>query len=192
MHADGYVEIRDRLKDMIISGGENISSIEVEHALAAHPDVVEVAVVGVPTMSGARCRRHTWCCEIKRRDRAETTCASSPAPALPGTRCRRSWSSSERSPRPRPARCRSTSCASRPARRLAAETVGERSGSVRPHRAGRDRHRRRHRPRPADGRCPGRAGRERRALRAQRRALRRGRAELERTHGVACRGLRAT
>ncbi len=47
MHPDGYVEIRDRLKDMIISGGENIPSIEVEHALAAHPDVVEVAVVGV-------------------------------------------------------------------------------------------------------------------------------------------------
>jgi fatty-acyl-CoA synthase len=47
MHPDGYVEIRDRLKDMIISGGENISSIEVEHALAAHPEVVEVAVVGV-------------------------------------------------------------------------------------------------------------------------------------------------
>ena len=48
MHPDGYVEIRDRAKDMIISGGENISSIEVEHALAAHPDVVEVAVVAVP------------------------------------------------------------------------------------------------------------------------------------------------
>ena len=48
MHPDGYVEIRDRLKDMIISGGENISSIEVEHALAGHPDLVEVAVVGVP------------------------------------------------------------------------------------------------------------------------------------------------
>ncbi len=47
MHSDGYVEIRDRLKDIIISGGENISSIEVEHALAAHPAVVEVAVVGV-------------------------------------------------------------------------------------------------------------------------------------------------
>jgi acyl-CoA synthetase (AMP-forming)/AMP-acid ligase II len=47
MHPDGYVEIRDRLKDMIISGGENISSIEVEHALAAHPDVVEAAVVGI-------------------------------------------------------------------------------------------------------------------------------------------------
>jgi fatty-acyl-CoA synthase len=48
MHPDGYVEIRDRLKDMIISGGENISSIEVEHALAGHPDLVEVAVIGVP------------------------------------------------------------------------------------------------------------------------------------------------
>jgi fatty-acyl-CoA synthase len=47
MHPDGYVEIRDRLKDMIISGGENISSIEVEHALAAHPDVVEAAVIGI-------------------------------------------------------------------------------------------------------------------------------------------------
>jgi fatty-acyl-CoA synthase len=48
MHPDGYVEIRDRAKDMIISGGENISSIEVEHGLAAHPDVVEVAVVAAP------------------------------------------------------------------------------------------------------------------------------------------------
>ena len=48
MHPDGYVEIRDRAKDMIISGGENISSIEVEHALAAHPDIIEVAVVAVP------------------------------------------------------------------------------------------------------------------------------------------------
>jgi fatty-acyl-CoA synthase len=48
MHRDGYVELRDRLKDIVISGGENISTIEVEQALAAHPGVVEVAVVGVP------------------------------------------------------------------------------------------------------------------------------------------------
>lgn len=48
MHPNGYVEIRDRRKDMIISGGENISSVEVERALASHPDVLEVAVVGVP------------------------------------------------------------------------------------------------------------------------------------------------
>jgi fatty-acyl-CoA synthase len=48
VHPDGYVEIRDRFKDVIISGGENISSIEVEGALLRHPSVLEVAVVGVP------------------------------------------------------------------------------------------------------------------------------------------------
>ena len=46
MHADGYVEIRDRSKDVIISGGENIASVEVERVLDSHPDVVESAVVG--------------------------------------------------------------------------------------------------------------------------------------------------
>jgi len=45
MHPDGYVELRDRLKDVIISGGENIASIEVEQAIASHPAVLEVAVV---------------------------------------------------------------------------------------------------------------------------------------------------
>ena len=48
MHPDGYVEIRDRFKDVIISGGENISSVEVEGVLLRHPAVMEVAVVGVP------------------------------------------------------------------------------------------------------------------------------------------------
>jgi fatty-acyl-CoA synthase len=48
MHPDGYVEIRDRIKDVIISGGENISSVEVEAALLAHPAVMEVGVVGLP------------------------------------------------------------------------------------------------------------------------------------------------
>ena len=47
VHPDGYVEIRDRFKDVIISGGENISSVEVESALLRHPAVLEVAVVGV-------------------------------------------------------------------------------------------------------------------------------------------------
>lgn len=45
---DGYVEIRDRLKDVIIRGGENISSVEVEGVLLRHPAVQEVAVVGLP------------------------------------------------------------------------------------------------------------------------------------------------
>jgi fatty-acyl-CoA synthase len=48
VHPDGYVEIRDRIKDVIISGGENISSIEVEGALLGHSAVLEVAVVGMP------------------------------------------------------------------------------------------------------------------------------------------------
>lgn len=46
MHPDGYVEIRDRRKDVIISGGENISSVEVERVLDSHPAVLESAVVG--------------------------------------------------------------------------------------------------------------------------------------------------
>ncbi len=48
IHPDGYIQIRDRLKDVIISGGENISSIEVESALMRHPAVLEVAVAGQP------------------------------------------------------------------------------------------------------------------------------------------------
>ena len=48
LHPDGYIEIRDRLKDVIISGGENISSVEVEGLLLRHPAVQEVAVVGLP------------------------------------------------------------------------------------------------------------------------------------------------
>ena len=48
MHEDGYIEIRDRAKDIIISGGENISSIEVEKALYTHPAVALAAVVAMP------------------------------------------------------------------------------------------------------------------------------------------------
>jgi fatty-acyl-CoA synthase len=47
-HPDGYVEIRDRDKDVIISGGENISSVEIEQAIAKHPAVMEAAVVAIP------------------------------------------------------------------------------------------------------------------------------------------------
>jgi fatty-acyl-CoA synthase len=48
VHPDGYVQITDRLKDVIISGGENISSVEVEAMLLRHEAVQEVAVVGLP------------------------------------------------------------------------------------------------------------------------------------------------
>ncbi len=47
-HPDGYVELRDRAKDIIISGGENISTIEVEQAIVKHPAVLECAVIAIP------------------------------------------------------------------------------------------------------------------------------------------------
>lgn len=47
-HPDGYVQLVDRAKDVVISGGENISTIEVEQALLSHPAVTEAAVIGVP------------------------------------------------------------------------------------------------------------------------------------------------
>jgi fatty-acyl-CoA synthase len=48
LHPDGYAEIKDRAKDIIISGGENISSLEVEEALYRHPEIMEAAVVARP------------------------------------------------------------------------------------------------------------------------------------------------
>ncbi|ALE82166.1 acyl--CoA ligase family protein [Pseudonocardia sp. HH130629-09] len=48
VHPDGYVELRDRAKDVVISGGENISTVEVEQAVVSHDAVLEAAVVGVP------------------------------------------------------------------------------------------------------------------------------------------------
>ena len=48
MHPDGYVELMDRAKDIVISGGENISTVEVEQALLSHPAVVDAAVIGIP------------------------------------------------------------------------------------------------------------------------------------------------
>jgi fatty-acyl-CoA synthase len=48
MHPDGYIELRDRKKDIIISGGENISTIEIEQALCGHPAVLEAAVIAIP------------------------------------------------------------------------------------------------------------------------------------------------
>jgi fatty-acyl-CoA synthase len=46
LHPDGYVELKDRAKDIVITGGENVSTVEVEQALCSHPAVSEAAVVG--------------------------------------------------------------------------------------------------------------------------------------------------
>ena len=69
VHPDGYAEIRDRFKDVIISGGENISSVEVEGVLLRHPAVQEVGVVGMRRERGARRRTRSSCCAGRDRDR---------------------------------------------------------------------------------------------------------------------------
>jgi fatty-acyl-CoA synthase len=68
-HADGYVEIKDRSKDIIISGGENISSIEVEGALYRHPAVIDAAVVARPDEKWGE----TVCAFVTLRDGAAVT-----------------------------------------------------------------------------------------------------------------------
>lgn len=68
-HPDGYIEIKDRSKDIIISGGENISSIEVEDVLYRHPDVEEAAVVARPDEKWGE----TPCAFIKRKSNSNLT-----------------------------------------------------------------------------------------------------------------------
>jgi fatty-acyl-CoA synthase len=59
MHPDGYIQLRDRAKDVVISGGENISTVEVEQALISHPSVLESSVIGVPDERwGEACRAY--------------------------------------------------------------------------------------------------------------------------------------
>jgi fatty-acyl-CoA synthase len=93
-HADGYIQIRDRSKDIIISGGENISSIEVEDVLYKHPAVAMVAVVAKSD--------EKW---------GETPCAfvePSAATGWPGSNAPATWCSAS-CRRPQRARCRSLS-----------------------------------------------------------------------------------
>ncbi|MEK9662023.1 MAG: acyl-CoA synthetase, partial [Alphaproteobacteria bacterium] len=68
-HPDGYIELKDRSKDIIISGGENISSIEVEGVLYTHPDVAAAAVVARPDEKWGE----TPCAFIELRDGAATS-----------------------------------------------------------------------------------------------------------------------
>ena len=60
--ADGYIHLVDRKSNMIISGGENIYPSEVEALLGAHPEVKDVAVIGLPTRNGASACMPSSCC----------------------------------------------------------------------------------------------------------------------------------
>ncbi len=112
MHPDGYVEVKDRSKDIIISGGENISSLEVEEIMSRHPAIREVAVVAKPDSH--------W---------GETPCAYvalKEGVAAPSADDLKAWCKQHMAgfkrphyivfgelQRPSPARCRNTCCARR-------------------------------------------------------------------------------
>ncbi len=113
-HPDGYVQLKDRSKDIIISGGENISSIEVEDALFKHPAVAGAAVVAKPDAKWGE----TPCAFVELKPGASPSadeliqwCRG----RLDPTSCPATWCSAN-CRRPPPARCRSSSCANGPVR----------------------------------------------------------------------------
>ena len=109
LHPDGYIQLKDRSKDIIISGGENISSIEVEDALYKHPAVAAAAVVAKPDEKWGE----TPCAFIELEAGEAATAEELIAwcrTTSPATRCRATWSSPT-CQKPRPARSRNTSFA---------------------------------------------------------------------------------
>ncbi len=108
-HPDGYVEIVDRAKDVIISGGENISTQQVEKALLEHDAVLECAVVAIPDEKWGEVPKAFVTLKPGRAP-TRTSCGCSCARGSRRSRCRRR-SSSASCRRRRPARSRSTCCA---------------------------------------------------------------------------------
>ncbi len=86
---DGYLTIVDRKKDLIVSGGENIASVEVENALAEHPAVLEAAVVGVPDERWGEVPRAFVALRAGVRQRRPTSSSGSCANGSPTSRRRR-------------------------------------------------------------------------------------------------------
>ena len=111
LHPDGYIELRDRKKDIIISGGENISTIEVEQAVARHPAVLECAVVAIPDDNWGERPEGVRHPEAGDDGHARRTSSSSAGSTSPTSSARPPSSSATCRRRP-PARCRSSSCAS--------------------------------------------------------------------------------
>ena len=110
MHPDGYIQLKDRSKDIIISGGENISSIEVEDALYKHPAVQAAAVVAKPDDKWGE----TPCAFVELKPGAERDRrgADRLVPQAPRRlQDARATSCSPSCRRPRPARSRNSSCA---------------------------------------------------------------------------------
>ena len=109
VHPDGYVKIKDRSKDIIISGGENISSLEVEDVLYRHPAVLAAAVVAMPDEkwgeTPVRLRRNAARSGARRNRRSSSSASS----ASRSSRRLERWSSAS-CRRPRPGRFRNSCC----------------------------------------------------------------------------------
>ena len=108
---EGYLTISDRKKDVIISGGENVSSIEVEDAVFQHPAVAEVAVIGVPDEKwGETVMALVVLAPGSERHRGRADPRPLPRRSWPATSARPRSSSATSWPAPPPASCRSSSC----------------------------------------------------------------------------------
>ncbi len=110
MHPDGYIQLKDRSKDIIISGGENISSIEVEDALYKHPAVARRRGGGQARRQMGRDAVRLRRTEAGRAARAPTSCCNGAASIWPATNARATWCS-RRSRRPARGRFRNSNCA---------------------------------------------------------------------------------
>jgi acyl-CoA synthetase (AMP-forming)/AMP-acid ligase II len=95
MDEEGFVAIQDRIKDMIISGGENVYPAEIEGVLMAHPKIVEAAVIGQPSETWGESPLAIVVPRGIPRSRWPRS-SSSAAGASPATSARRRWSSSTR------------------------------------------------------------------------------------------------
>ena len=120
-HPDGYIELRDRKKDIIISGGENISTIEVETAIARHPAVADVAVVSTPDQKWGERPKASSSSKTARTPPPKTS-SPSPKSTSPAT-CGRPRSRSPNWPRQPPARSRRPNCATRNGKATTAESA---------------------------------------------------------------------
>jgi acyl-CoA synthetase (AMP-forming)/AMP-acid ligase II len=109
--ADGYVYVVDRLKDVVIRGGENVYCAEVENVLFQHPAVFDAAVIGLPDpVLGKRSQRSSS--HGRGSGRTRTISVRSPRSGSPSSRCRPgSCCSTNHCPATQSARCSSESCA---------------------------------------------------------------------------------
>ena len=128
--ADGFLFLHDRVKDMIVSGGENIYPAEVENVLAKHPDVADVAVIGVPDERWGEAVKAIVVPREERDHVARPTSSRSRASTSPATSCRSRSTSPTCCPATRRASCSSASSA-RPTGRAPTARSADPHGALR-------------------------------------------------------------